>query len=525
MNHNKNDNSNSIFGEINIPESVSRQDSIELLGLPIRLENSLKNVNIYTLGDFYDYSKGDLLKIRNIGPKSIDFLSYIQEVLTTSLSENSEENHTPEEDTTELILSRASISMQDGIEILNLPVRIENALKNEEIKTVAELFIYPDDKFGKLWFMGPKSAALLIDIKNSIKKGVTPGSNEIISAPNIPEDKLIEATLDRCTDERSKDVITRRYGLVTGERETLEEIGQIYGVTRERIRQIETRSLKKMRHSNTRSKVPLTQLVENIFSENGYIISSDEADKLIPKVIKNCPFDGSSLLDLISDLGWIQRHKVGDINFYSAKLGEVKLSDLMEKIVLILKKDGGLLDTESIIRRLPFDEKVERAVLHSIVLKFCGIDPRIEEKISNKFTLYSNHGRSKVWVSLITQVLEEEGAPLHFTEIANRFHDLFKSEVQLIDHRRVYAILVENRVFAHTGIRGTYGLTKWGLRKESTADLALECIKKAGFPLHFKQIYNYICKYKDSRQASIKQILESSGKFEKMGKAIYGIKT
>jgi RNA polymerase primary sigma factor len=47
--------------------------------------------------------------------------------------------------------------------------------------------------------------------------------------------------------EREQQVITMRYGLVDGFSHTLEEVGQRFGVTRERIRQIETKTLAKLR--------------------------------------------------------------------------------------------------------------------------------------------------------------------------------------------------------------------------------------------------------------------------------------
>jgi RNA polymerase primary sigma factor len=47
---------------------------------------------------------------------------------------------------------------------------------------------------------------------------------------------------------REAGIITLRYGLLDGQAKTLEEIGQVYGVTRERIRQIESKTMSKLRH-------------------------------------------------------------------------------------------------------------------------------------------------------------------------------------------------------------------------------------------------------------------------------------
>jgi RNA polymerase primary sigma factor len=57
----------------------------------------------------------------------------------------------------------------------------------------------------------------------------------------------IERTLRNLLPERAARVIERRFGLGTGEEETLDEIGADYGVTRERIRQIQVKAMKTLR--------------------------------------------------------------------------------------------------------------------------------------------------------------------------------------------------------------------------------------------------------------------------------------
>ncbi|WP_146362800.1 sigma-70 family RNA polymerase sigma factor [Arthrobacter yangruifuii] len=57
----------------------------------------------------------------------------------------------------------------------------------------------------------------------------------------------IHSVLDTLS-EREAGVISLRFGLVDGEEKTLDAIGQVYGVTRERIRQIEAKTMKKLRH-------------------------------------------------------------------------------------------------------------------------------------------------------------------------------------------------------------------------------------------------------------------------------------
>ena len=73
---------------------------------------------------------------------------------------------------------------------------------------------------------------------------------EQVSKNLLRED--IESVLDTLSP-RERDVLRLRYGLDDGRMKTLEEIGQIFNVNRERIRQIEAKALRKLRHPNRNS--------------------------------------------------------------------------------------------------------------------------------------------------------------------------------------------------------------------------------------------------------------------------------
>jgi RNA polymerase primary sigma factor len=55
--------------------------------------------------------------------------------------------------------------------------------------------------------------------------------------------------------QRDREVVSMRFGLVDGQPKTLEEVGAAFGVTRERIRQIETKTLAKLRHPQRSQKL------------------------------------------------------------------------------------------------------------------------------------------------------------------------------------------------------------------------------------------------------------------------------
>ena len=59
--------------------------------------------------------------------------------------------------------------------------------------------------------------------------------------------QAVEEALGELT-EREQEIVRMRFGLDDGQARTLEEVGKEFGVTRERIRQIEAKTLAKLRH-------------------------------------------------------------------------------------------------------------------------------------------------------------------------------------------------------------------------------------------------------------------------------------
>ncbi|MFL6187652.1 MAG: RNA polymerase sigma factor RpoD [Actinomycetes bacterium] len=66
--------------------------------------------------------------------------------------------------------------------------------------------------------------------------------------------QAVEEALGELSD-REKDVVKLRFGLIDGQARTLEEVGKEFGVTRERIRQIESKTLAKLRHPHRSQKL------------------------------------------------------------------------------------------------------------------------------------------------------------------------------------------------------------------------------------------------------------------------------
>jgi len=144
------------------------------------------------------------------------------------------------------------------VETINKVVRTQRQLSQElgREPTVEEISIrtqFPVERVRELQRISQDTISLEQPI----------GEEEDFSLSDLIEDHTAEVPVDAATrmllneavkralselTEREQEVVRLRFGLDDGRIRTLEEVGQIFGVTRERIRQIEMKTLAKLRH-------------------------------------------------------------------------------------------------------------------------------------------------------------------------------------------------------------------------------------------------------------------------------------
>jgi len=145
--------------------------------------------------------------------ESINKMNKIQKQLAQQLKRDP----TPEE-----IAEAMGVEVEKVEEMLKIssePVSLEQPIGEEEDSTVGDFV--PDEK--------------------------VPDPVEFAARKMLRED--IRRLL-KDLNERERKVIELRYGLIDGHPRTLEEVGQEFGVTRERIRQIESKAIRKLQHPN-----------------------------------------------------------------------------------------------------------------------------------------------------------------------------------------------------------------------------------------------------------------------------------
>jgi RNA polymerase sigma factor (RpoD-like family) len=104
-----------------------------------------------------------------------------------------------------------------------------------------------------------------LSLNHRVGKGEDTELMELLEDNNTrsPETQMSEAmmrqeistVLEDVLTEREKDIISLRYGLTTGEPHTLEEVGGLFNLSRERVRQIQTKAMRKLRRPQVAARL------------------------------------------------------------------------------------------------------------------------------------------------------------------------------------------------------------------------------------------------------------------------------
>ena len=120
------------------------------------------------------------------------------------------------------------IFMDDPIDILGFPTRVENALKNQGIETIGEFNETPLTKIMRFRNIGPKSLDFFEQVQKQIAdKNLKSFKNgdvskqisffDIAQEEQISKDLLIQLLIERAGNDRSIDIIKRRFGFGSGD--------------------------------------------------------------------------------------------------------------------------------------------------------------------------------------------------------------------------------------------------------------------------------------------------------------------
>ncbi|MDO8667805.1 MAG: sigma factor-like helix-turn-helix DNA-binding protein [bacterium] len=366
-------------------------------------------------------------------------------------------------------------------------------------------------------------------------------------------------------NERERDILVRRFGLHGDDKETLEEIGKIHSLTRERIRQIETSSIKRLKQlENLDSYLSgLKNVIIHLLEEHGGFMEKEYlfnnlvnfsigAGKKEENEIKHKRhFDF-----LISRLLHSEFEEINDSAVFKeslklkyqslehlenltvellAKVREAKKIFMTEDLINLSKelsaykasedkfKQTNNLDISGVLVSNLFKEPADFINQNKALYSVLQAAKKIEQ---NKFGHWgideSREIKPKTINDKIYLILKNNSKPMHFAEIADRINQIG------FDKKQANAATVHNELILDDKYilvgRGLYGLKEWGYEKGTVTEVIEKVMIEADRPLNREEIINKVLGQRMVKKATINLALMNRDKFEPASDGKYAIK-
>jgi hypothetical protein len=352
------------------------------------------------------------------------------------------------DDPCEIVRASPPWFLDRPLNTIDLTVRVSNVFVNMHLSIVRDLLAYDSDRLLKIQNFGRKSVRVLHDaLLQALNEGPYDIKEKIEEASLAKLMDEIERSL-AAFDERERDILVRRMGL-RAKAETLQEIGDDYDITRERIRQIEAKSLEKLARAAFWNDLLITKL-------EGMLLGREFPLPILGLEALDRWFDGigkspSALKYILSNIceGRVSVVRIEGID-YVGQIKQEEWQDAMREGRRILASSLGEDRSEEHCRMLVGNLIAEtsrefRGLLWQKVSILCHF---IVEEDGKR--MLASYGRGADHV--VEAVLLDAERPLHYTEIATR---AAQRSGKTIDLRRI------RNAAAATGIllgRGVYGL-------------------------------------------------------------------
>lgn len=319
--------------------------------------------------------------------------------------------------------------------------------------------------------------------------------------------------------ERARDVIEKRYGLgKMPEAYTLESIGRTYGITRERVRQIENYGVQSIQKSDAyREHQAVFDELREAVNTLGCVISEED---LLDELATDAATRNHLYFLLV--LGDPFYRSKENTSFKHRWFTERKISDVVEKalrtIYLSLKEDE-LIPEEDIIARLKSELSniEEKYRSESILKRWLSISKEIDRNPLGEWgPSASPNVRAKGIRDYAYLAVKRHGSPMHFREVAEAIEKLFQKKAHVAT---THNELIKDQRFVLVG-RGLYALTEWGYSAGVVKDVLRDILIQAG-PLTREEIIDRVRKERYVKDNTIIVNLQDSALFKRLADGSY----
>lgn len=333
----------------------------------------------------------------------------------------------------------------------------------------------------------------------------------------LDTEQFVQDILTSIEREREREIVARRFGLFD-RKETLEQIGELLGITRERVRQLEKSVIARLKATAEQGQLSHIQQVETALLEQLRQMGdaarvSDLASILTAENSRTDQSRVAFLAELCPSLVVIEDndhyyHAVGIRSTHDEKAMKAKVS----KIVDTIKKMGEPAEIADVAKATDIESAEQARALASTSKGLATLNNRwglVKWPMVNPKNI-----RDKIYV-----ILKEHGKHMHFNEIANTIKqsDFKRKDVTT---QAIHNELIKDKRFVLIG-RGIYALKEWGYAKGTVADIISEVLREAGEPLHRDEIVKRVLKSRFVKETTILLNLQGKSQFKRVAKATY----
>lgn len=323
--------------------------------------------------------------------------------------------------------------------------------------------------------------------------------------------------------ERARDIVVARFGLNSeAGRKTLEAIGNEYGITRERVRQIENHALHTIRRSEHYKKFePHFSELEKIIRSLGSVVAEDH---LLEELASNDTKTRNHLVFLL-ELGPFKKKKE-DLHLKHRWYIDEKVHDQIHRAVHALYEslsDEELISEPEMINR--FLEEVKDVSdeyrNEEIARRWLSIAKRINKNpLGDWGRSTSPNVRVKGMRDYAYLVLRKHGSPMHFREVAEKIESMFGRSAHIAT---THNELIKDKRFVLVG-RGLYALREWGYITGVVKDVITQVLAKHG-PLSKDEVIDKVTKERYVKPNTILVNLQDTNLFGRDEQGRYFVKT
>jgi hypothetical protein len=358
-------------------------------------------------------------------------------------------------------------------------------------------------------------------MENSILETMLKDKEREEALSNAVHDMVLELINELKDNE--KDVLIRRFGLQGKKNETLEQIGQARNVTRERIRQIEKSSVKKLQELYLLKKElkSLEKLVSRTLEEFGGMASEDHLLDTLLETSTNKEFDRQALLfalkNLFKEPKRLDNHENFHPSWHLPNISLEKITQAVKEIEEKIKSLGKTIDQGG-LEKLMDEIDVDNKHLNSYVKATNLIEQNSfgQWGLASWSTIRPRRVGDKVYL-----VLKESNKPLHFKEITDMINEIGFGDGKIVNIGTVHNELIMDDRYVLIG-RGVYALKDWGYDSGTVSDIIIKLLKEKG-PMSRQDIIDFVSKQRMIRENTVKVSLMNKALFKKVEKHKYDV--